>query len=115
MSERVMKENIEDNTTRSSLAGSVVVHWKWNQERDQREFIDMRLGGDTETQYDLDLKYDENSLENESVLISSEQMGQDSTQVKKEKIYDLLISDDWLWSPEQKTDFKKEINKIVKE
>lgn len=111
---KIMKENIGDNTQKSSLPDSVIVHWKWDDEMKYRDFLGLRHGGSTETEHDLRLKYDKNPLENESVLIYFEQLSEYTPEMKKSKIKSLLLSEDWRWNPDQKTDFDKETEKFLK-
>ena len=113
MDKKIMKENIGDNTKKSSLAGSVIVRWRWSREKKYRDFLKLRRGGDTETPYDLELKYNEKPFEKESVLIYSDQISGYSADQKKTKIKQLLSSEDWLWNPDQKINFDKKIDRIV--
>ncbi len=113
MDKKIMKENIGDNTKKSSFAGSVIVRWRWSREKKYRDFLKLRRGGDTETPYDLELKYNEKPFEKESVLIYSDQISGYSADQKKTKIKQLLSSEDWLWNPDQKINFDKEIDRIV--
>lgn len=110
-----MKENIGDNTKRSGLSDTVIIRWKWDNEKKYRDFLKLRHGGNTETQYDLDLKYKEDPFEKESVLIHLEQLNEDSPALKKSKIKNLLLSEDWLWNPDQNVDFDKEVDKLMDE
>ncbi|KAF5050929.1 hypothetical protein DSECCO2_424400 [anaerobic digester metagenome] len=111
---KIMKENIGDNTTKSSLSDSVIIHWKWDKEKKYRNFLGLRFGGNTEKEYDLKLKYGENPLENESVLFYFEHLAEYSLKMKKSKIKKMLASGDWGWNPDQKIDFDKEIDKLLK-
>ena len=113
MDRKIMKENIEDNRKRSSLSGSIVVRWKWDREKKYRDFLGLRYGGSTETRYDIDLKYDENPFEKESVLIYLDQLSNDFPETKKTKIKKLLLSEDWLWNPDQAIDFDQKINRLI--
>lgn len=113
MDENMMKDNIESNSKRKSLLNDVIVHWKWDDERIHRLFLDLRYGGDAETGYDLETKYPEESEEQETVLIQSDKMIGLSAEEKISRITDLLQSEDWEWSPKEHTDFRGKATKLI--
>lgn len=114
MDDNMMKENIESNSKENSLAQAILVHWKWDDNRVYRNFLGLRYGGTAETQYDLDRKYPEDSTENETVVVHSEQLTSFSDQERVQKITSLLASETWKWNPEKRVDFHAEVEKVLK-
>lgn len=112
MDDNMMKDNLENNSKRSSLAEAIIVKWKWNDARTRRIFKGLRLGGTAETEYDLDMKYPEESFDHESVLVHAEQLKHLSEEEKKAKLLDLLASEDWVWDTRENEDFNKEISEL---
>ena len=114
MDKKIMKETLEDNTEKKSLANSVIVRWKWDYEKKYRDFLAIRLGGEAESEYDLQLKYRDEALENESVLILSDQLAHISKAEQKQKILSLLSGENWQWNPEQEINLSKEVQNLLK-
>lgn len=112
MDDNMVKDNLENNSKRSSLAESVIVKWKWDDNRKHRIFEGLRIGGTAETQYDLDLKYPEESVDHESVLVHADQIKDFSEGEKKNKILELLNSEAWVWDTNKSESFNEEINKL---
>ena len=112
MDDNMMKDNLESNSKRSSLAEAVIVKWKWDDDRRQRIFQGLRMGGTSETEYDLEVKYPEESTDQESVLIHAEQFKHVPIEDKKAKILDLLKSEDWVWDTNKSEDFNEKISEL---
>ena len=113
MDDNMIKDNLEDNSKKNSLVNNIIVHWKWDDTETYRTFLGIRYGGETETDYDLELKYPEESLEKETVLLRSDQIADLSDGQTKEKIMQLLASEDWNWDPEQEPDLKSKIDNLI--
>ncbi len=112
MDDNRMKDNIENNSKRNSLAESIIVKWKWNDSRQKRIFEGLRFGGTAETEYDLGLKYPEESVEHESLLLYANQLVHLTEVEKKTKIFDLLASEEWHWETDESNNFNKRINEL---
>ncbi len=63
MDNNMMKDILESNSKRNSTAKALLVRWQWNHDRSYRTFLGLRIGGSAETQYDLKVKYPEQSNE----------------------------------------------------
>lgn len=113
MDKYVVNENVSDNSKKLSLAGFLIVHWQWNRDKNYRTFLGLRMGGKSETRYDLELKYKDNEFEKETVLTEFEQLADYSLEEKREKILEILEEEEWRWDPEQNFDFEKEVDDIV--
>ncbi len=114
MDDNMMKDNVESNSKENSLAKAIIVHWKWDDNRVYRDFLNLRYGGSAETQYDLDMKYPEDSNESETVVVHSEQLISFSDEERVQKIVSLLDSETWKWNPEKHIDFRAEVEKTLK-
>lgn len=114
MDDNMMRENRESNAKENSLAEAILVHWKWDDNRVYRDFLGLRYGGSAETQYDLDLKYPQESVENETVVVHSEQLASFSDEERVQKVTSLLASETWKWNPEKPIDFRAEVEQTLK-
>ena len=112
MDDNMMKDNLESNSKRSSLAEAVIVKWTWNDDRKRRIFNGLRLGGTAETEHDLEMKYPEESFDQESVLVHAEQFKHVSIEEKKARLHNLLNSEDWLWDTTESEDFAEKISEL---
>lgn len=109
----MMRDNLESNSKTNSLAEAIIVKWRWNDSREKRIFQGLRLGGNAEVNYDLEVKYPEESIEQESVLLYGDQLINLTNDQKKTKISDLLSSEEWSWEGTGSRDFMKEINGLI--
>lgn len=114
MEDNMMKWKEEDNSKENSLANGILVHWKWDDRKIYRTFLRLRSGGTSETQHDLNMKYPEESLEQETLLLYSDQLVTLPREEQKTKIVGLLSDETWRWDPAKEPDFASEIDKFLK-
>lgn len=109
-----MKDNLESNSKRNSMAKALLVHWKWDDEKKYRTLLGLRFGGSAETQYDLKVKYPEQSNEQITLLVHADQLAGMTLDEKINKVVLLLSDEMWKWDPTQTVNFREKVEKLLK-
>ncbi|MCE5178099.1 MAG: hypothetical protein LLF81_03005 [Porphyromonadaceae bacterium] len=114
MDNNMMKDILESNSKRNSTAKALLVRWKWNHDRSYRTFLGLRIGGSAETQYDLKVKYPEQSNEQITLVVHADQLAGMSQKEKIDKVVLLLTDDMWKWERDQTINFRAKVEKLIK-
>ena len=109
-----MKDILESNSKRNSTAKALLVRWKWNHDKSYRTFVGLRIGGSTETPYDLKVKYPEQSNEQITLVVHADQLAGMSLEEKIDKAVKLLTDDMWKWERSQTINFREKVEKLIK-
>ncbi len=114
MDNNMMKDILESNSKRNSTAKALLVRWRWNHDKSHRTLLGLRLGGLAETQYDLKVKYPEQSNEQITLVVHADQLAGMSLEEKIDKVVLLLTDDMWNWDPGQTINFREKVGKLIK-
>lgn len=49
MDKNMMKDILESNSKRNSMAKALLVRWTWNEDKNHRTLLGLRIGGSAET------------------------------------------------------------------
>ena len=110
----MMKDILESNSKRNSMAKALLVRQTWNEDKNHRTLLGLRIGGSAETQYDLKVKYPEQSNEQLTLLVHSDDLAGMTQEEKIDKVVKMLTDEMWEWDPDQKVDFRAKVVKLIK-
>lgn len=114
MDKNMMKDILESNSKRNSMAKALLVRWKWDKEKRYRTLLGLRIGGSAETQYDLKVKYPEQSNEQMTLLVHADQLAGMSLNEKVDKVVQMLTDEMWKWDPAQTVNFREKVQRLIK-
>ncbi|WP_294070470.1 hypothetical protein [Proteiniphilum sp. UBA1028] len=110
----MMKDILESNSKRNSMAKALLVRWKWNDDKTYRILLGLRIGGTAETQYDLKVKYPEQSNEQVTLVVHADQLAGLMLEEKIDKVVELLTDEMWRWDPAHMLNFREKVEKLIK-
>ncbi|MFA6912557.1 MAG: hypothetical protein WCQ61_05505 [Proteiniphilum sp.] len=109
----MMKDILESNSKRNSMAKALLVSWRWDENKSHRTLLGLRIGGSAETQYDLKVKYPEQSNEQLTLLVHADQLAGMTREEKVDEVVEMLTDGMWKWDPDQKIDFRAKVEKLI--